>query len=440
MPITQGSHRIGIEIDGLVDLAAIEEAAVEFARRAPAELVASAVESLGAELIDVIVGPRGQPVRLRDQPEAPWSCTGCPSMRGFRRRGRRPGGRKLNTAVGQVHFALAQLECLRCGRRFAPMLQVLGLVAHQRRTERLGELAIELAVEVAYAKAARLLSDLAGISLSARSIRRQVLTIAPERIGPEALGVPIVLLDGTGVRAGDAKLGVGLHLAIGLIARRQQGGRVAVEARLLGATLGEGWPVMAELLAPVRPGLVVVDGEEELSAMAATLWPAVPVQRCLFHLSKAIQHVSRYTDGVPLAAAKTLRARFDAMLADAYRSADADAAATAYEDLVALLDDNGAPAAAEHLRVARPEALTFLTHPAAGRLLFGDKGRGELGTGVLERVMREMNRRTDVGVRWSIRGARAILMAKLERKYHHGQHALQPERTTPPAVRFTLVT
>jgi hypothetical protein len=31
--------------------------------------------------------------------------------------------------------------------------------------------------------------------------------------------------------------------------------------------------------------------------------------------------------------------------------------------------------------------------------------------------MREMNRRTDVGVRWSIPGVRAILMVKLQRKY-----------------------
>ncbi len=78
---------------------------------------------------------------------------------------------------------------------------------------------------------------------------------------------------------------------------------------------------------------------------------------------------------------------------------------------------------AEHLRVARSHALTFLTHPEAGRLVFGDKGRAELGTGVLERVMREMNRRTDVGVRWSVPGARAILMVKLGRKYGHSHCA-----------------
>lgn len=64
MAIIEGSYRVGIEIDGLVDPAGIEDAAVEFARRAPAGLVASAVESLGAELIEVIVRRRGQPVRL----------------------------------------------------------------------------------------------------------------------------------------------------------------------------------------------------------------------------------------------------------------------------------------------------------------------------------------------------------------------------------------
>ena len=438
MPITERTHAVSVELDGLVDLADIEDAAVDFARHAPAELVAAAVEMLADELLDTVVGPCGLPLRLHDQAEAPWSCTACSSARGFRRRGQRPGGRKLNSAVGQVHFGLAQLECLRCGRRFAPMLQVLGLRAHQRRTDRLGDLAAGLAVEVAYAKAARLLWELAGVALSARSIRRHVISIAPERLGPEIDTVPIVLLDGTGVRAGEAKLGVGLHLAIGLVARRREAGRVVVEARLLGATLGEGWDTMAELLAPVQPGLVIVDGEEELTAMASGLWPSAALQRCLFHLSKATQHLARYTDRLPLKAAKAVRARFDRMLVDAYRSGDAAATAVAYDAFIADLDHLGAPAAAEHLRAARPHALTFLTHPEAGRLVFGDKGRAELGTGVLERVMREMNRRTDVGVRWSLPGARAILMVKLERKYRHGQWAPTPVPITQPPVRFRL--
>jgi hypothetical protein len=97
------------------------------------------------------------------------------------------------------------------------------------------------------------------------------------------------------------------------------------------------------------------------------------------------------------------------------------------------------PAAAAHLRGATEEVFTFLTHPAAGRLLFGDKGRPELGTGVLERVMREMNRRTDVGVRWSIPGVRAVLMVKLQHKYTHGPWSPTPVTDQQPPARFRLV-
>jgi hypothetical protein len=59
-----------------------------------------------------------------------------------------------------------------------------------------------------------------------------------------------------------------------------------------------------------------------------------------------------------------------------------------------------------------------------------DKGRPELGSGVLERVTRELNRRTDVGMRWSVEGLRRLarpptvrsahLMIKVQHKYHQG--------------------
>jgi len=51
--------------------------------------------------------------------------------------------------------------------------------------------------------------------------------------------------------------------------------------------------------------------------------------------------------------------------------------------------------------------------------------------------MREMNRRTDVGVRWSIPGVRAMLMTKLEHKYRRGCWT-PADNDTPPAVRISL--
>jgi transposase-like protein len=423
----------------MVGLGELEEAALVFAREAPAQLVADTIESMIAELVEVVVGPFGLPLVDGNQLVAPWRCTGCGNDQGFRRRGFRPKPRKVLTACGKVAFRSQQLECQRCGRRFAPAAELLGLAPHQRRTETLSKLAAALATEVAYAKASRLLAELAGPLVSARSIRRDVLAMAPERVGPEITEVPILLLDGTGERAGPAKGGVALHLAIGLVARRQHGKKVSVQARLLGATVAEGWDVMGDLLAGVRPGLVVVDGEEELSTLAAEAFPGVPVQRCLWHLARGVYRAARYTDGASHDLADDFRAQLEVLLTAAYQDRDLAAAQTAYNDLIDDAEACGARAAAAHLRGAIGEVFTFLTHRHAGRLLFGDKGRPELGTGVIERVMREMNRRTDVGVRWSIPGVRAILMLKLQHKYTHGPWSPNPVTTQPPAVRFRLV-
>jgi hypothetical protein len=127
-------------------------------------------------------------------------------------------------------------------------------------------------------------------------------------------------------------------------------------------------------------------------------------------------------------------------LADAHRQQDLPRAQTAYQELIVEMEARGVLRAASYLQAAQPEVFTFISHPDAGRLLFGDKGRPELATGVLERVMRELNRRTDLGVRWSIDGCRALLMLKLARKYHHPEWPWNHTATHPPKARFRLVT
>ena len=372
MSRTQRRRNVKIELDGIVGLGEIEQAAMAFAREAPAQLVADAIESMIENLVDSVVGPFGVPLADDEQLEAPWCCTGCASRRGFRRRGFRPKPRTVTTACGKVSFASQQLACRSCGRRFAPAAELLGLGPHQRRTEALSALAACLAVEVAYAKASRLLAELAGPAVSARSIRRDVIAMAPERVGPEVTEVPILLLDGTGERAGTSKGGVALHLAIGLIARRRNGKKVSVEARLLGATVAEGWSVMGDLLAGVKPGLIIVDGEEELSARAAECFEGVAVQRCLWHLSRGLYRAARYNDRSSEALADDWRRQLEALLAAAYADGDLDAARAAYADLIDDATSCRAMAAAAHLRGAEDEVFTFLTHPDAGRLLFGD--------------------------------------------------------------------
>ena len=124
------------------------------------------------------------------QSEAPWCCTCCGNRRGFRRRGQRPGGRTILTKAGRFRLAVRQVERGSCGRRFAPVLELLGVGRHQRRSVGVAETAAAFATEVAYATEFRLLAELAGIDVSARSVGRDSLSLAPTRTGPEILEVP----------------------------------------------------------------------------------------------------------------------------------------------------------------------------------------------------------------------------------------------------------
>lgn len=71
MPRTQRRRSVRIELDDIVGIADLEEAALAFARSAPGELVAEAVESMIAELVDAVVGPFGVPWFHDQQLEAP---------------------------------------------------------------------------------------------------------------------------------------------------------------------------------------------------------------------------------------------------------------------------------------------------------------------------------------------------------------------------------
>lgn len=440
MPKLEFTRTVTVDLDGMVGIDDLERSALEFARSAPAALIASTVEELVEALVTEVCGPFGMPTADDEQVAAPWACPRCGSLQGFRRRGAQVRRRGLTSQVGRIEVASKMISCRSCGARFSPLSQLLGLAPRQRRTDGLAQATAALAVEVAYAKASRLLAEVGGVSVSPRTIRRDVIDHAPERIAPRSniTTVPVLLFDGTGERAGATKGGVALNLAIGIVARTSAAGRTTCSVELLGATLGESWPVLFDLVAHITPGLIVVDGEEELSTLCGDRFATVPRQRCLWHLSRAMVKLLRYKDRVPAGIVDDAVANLETLLANAWAERDLDLALECLDLLADSIELDGGHAAASHLRNARDEVFTFLANPTAGHLVTGHKGRPDVGTGVLERVMREMNRRSDVGVRWSIPGIRAILMTKLEHKYHHGRWSTTRAADYPPKVRFSL--
>ncbi|CAN5760858.1 hypothetical protein BH20ACT1_BH20ACT1_05110 [soil metagenome] len=119
--------------------------------------MADGIESMMDELVDVVVGPFGSPWCSERQAEVPGVHRLCQPP------GLPPPGVPAQAPQGDH-------------RRWHGRIPLPAAGVHRLW---------------ATPKASRLLGELAGVGISARTIRR------PERLGPEITEVPILLLDGT---------------------------------------------------------------------------------------------------------------------------------------------------------------------------------------------------------------------------------------------------
>lgn len=118
-----------------------------------------------------------------------------------------------------VELVLWHVGCRECGWGFTPLLTVLGL-SGTRRTDRLTVDLARLATQVSFARPLGC-PDSWPVSPPRPGRRTMHWPIPPRccrgrwRPGPGHPSPEVVMLDGTGARAGANKNGVGLHLALG---------------------------------------------------------------------------------------------------------------------------------------------------------------------------------------------------------------------------------
>jgi hypothetical protein len=254
-------------------------------------------------------------------------------------------------------------------------------------------------------------------------------------------GADVVLLDGTGMRAGRGRLGVDCNLALGVTARTGPRRRRRVSTALLGLTLNQPWSAMSTQLQSLNPpAVVVVDGELAITALAEAVWPDVPIQRCWWHLPRALRW-ALYADKAPHPWANARRAELVALLRRVARERLTYVQAlAAYDAFTAAITAEGHHAAGEVLAGARDQVFTCLRPELQTRL--AHLGGPELGSGVLERVMRELNARTDIGgSRWSVDGLRDLITIQLARMTNHPAWTTLRQALRPPnAIAFNLTT
>src|SRR5674536_314301 len=220
-------------------------------------------------------------------------------------------------------------------------------------------------------------------------------------------------------------------------------GRRCAHTHLLGLTGGEDWSMMgAQLQEVAAPALVVVDGEAAITVLAQRLWPAAPIQRCWWHLPHGLRKAFYADDAanrhVNPRWARTMAGELAERLREQIRGEHTTEQALADWDAFSARIPAALTSAHAYLDAARPHAFTCLDpdlRKALARL-----GGPELATGVIERRMRELNARTDIGgVRWTIAGLRDLLTVLTARALRHPAWT-EIRRNTRPSntIQFRL--
>lgn len=345
---------------------------------------------------------------VRQGKRPPITCPRC-SGRAWVKRGCRP--RRLKTSRGQFRFPLRQVTCTGCGGTWSPFLGALGLRRWQRVSEELLDRLVGLATDLSYGKSSRWGGELLAGTLAPMTIWRGVQQKAKElRLRPGGFEPSVLVLDGTRVPAGPRERGEALNLAFELGPRFRENGRRRRQKRLVGLAIGPGsWP--RALPTGLDPELVVSDGGLGIAEAVADRYPAARTQRCEWHLAHSLDHFL-WLDGLSKPARDPLTSELGGLLF------------------------GPAPGGARRSTIARWARDRLERYPQSRTLVGGaleeicyPEGSDVRTTSHAERAMRELNRRTDIGVQWSVPGVRHLLRLRLARRYNPDDYArLWPHR------------
>lgn len=210
-------------------------------------------------------------------------------VRSFVKEGFRTAKRTLRTELGEIAFRVGYVRCRTCGRKFSPVLDVLGLASHQRRAGWLEREVVEATARTSFRRAAAEIRGLRGVPVSRSSSHRWAAGIKLPEVNPPPL--QLLMADGTGYKKRPGRRGE-LRVAIGVTSD----GRVVP----LGTWSGCSWrKISAELKRRLpkktRPALAVTDGEKGLDDHFASL--AERAQRSRWHLLRDLR-VLLWHDGL----------------------------------------------------------------------------------------------------------------------------------------------
>jgi hypothetical protein len=319
--------------------------------------------------------------------EAELVCTRCGVVHfgesGLVRRGFR--ARKLKTSTGVLQFRLHQVTCC-CKRTWSPFTEWLGLKPRQRFSEELGRMLTQWVTEFPYAKTCAVGGEFLGATLSPKSLHAEVQRRGAAVCFTPAPECAVVEADGTKVPAGPNPRGVDVWLSLQILGRTKEYDRTKVIKRIAGWGIGSrAWE--QALPAGIAGEEILTDREKGVAEWIRDTHPEALHGLCEWHLPHTLDHFL-LLDGVKVRQREPYVEKLCQILSGPLmRRREAYTAFTQ--------------------TVTWPKARKLLEGAAASVLY--DQPRAERTTSIAEREMREINRRTDVGVRWSVSGVDHML-------------------------------
>jgi len=374
------------------------------------------LETIQAQLLDQVLGPKWANA---PQQEAPWACPECGSRQGFKRRGSYP--RVLRkSSLGRVEFNLCQVTCCSCEHTFSPFPDLLGLEPYQVSTTEFQAKAVDVACQTSYARAVEHIRNLAHVQISATAVHRWVQGQGTEvTLDEMQADQHTVLLDSTKVCAGDKERGCSLNLALSVRKRYWTNGRPRMDIHPVCFGVDEGWSETGQALEETNPDRLVFDGDEGLGNWVTKTFTDSHKQRGTWHLVRQL-YWPLWKDGLGKAQATRWIEKLRNIVY--HPAGDVKQSQRALQTLIHQLAEAGLHRAAEYLASAAPYAFTYREHPDG--LFFDDRRFESLAissTSPAERQMREINRRTDVGARWSVPGVTNLIGLDLVRRFDREQ-------------------
>lgn len=318
----------------------------------------------------------------------------------------RKGWRKrhLKTSRGSFKFVVLQVSCKSCGRTFRPLNELIGLPFSRRFLDEFVEKGIRVAVDLSFAKASRIIKSLTRCQISAAAIRQKLHARAEGLKLDDNVCGKTILVDSTKVKSGKKVRGSPVHVAITAHKGPKRAGRPSIKKRLLHLHVG-GSGKLRKRLKRIGADNLVHDGFENLAGCATN------VQRCSWHLVHQLKYYLRQ-DGVRYRLRPFYQNSLKTILWDPENGPEK------LKTFIKELQNNGLKQSATHLSNAEHEAFTWIN----------DSGFTYRTTSPLEREMRELNRRADVGVRWSDKGVESVL--KLLFYYRLNETTVYPKEET----------